>query len=114
MREAAVYPVRTVQIRVIGRMEVLVGGRPADPGPPKQRLLLAALLARVNRVVSVDQLIDALWGADAPRTARKNIQVYVSGLRKLLGGRITGLDEKPAIFAAPARAIDGTRKVEAL
>lgn len=88
MREAAVYPVRTVQIRVIGRMEVLVGGRPADPGPPKQRLLLAALLARVNRVVSVDQLIDALWGADAPRTARKNIQVYVSGLRKLLGGRI--------------------------
>jgi DNA-binding SARP family transcriptional activator len=77
-----------VEARVIGRLEVLVGGRPADPGPPKQRLLLAALLARANRVVSVDQLTDVLWDADAPRTARKNIHVYVSGLRKLLGARI--------------------------
>jgi DNA-binding SARP family transcriptional activator len=88
MGEAVVSPAPAVEVRVIGRLEVLVAGRPADPGPPKQRLLLAALVARANRMVSVDQLIDVLWDTDAPRTARKNIQVYVSGLRKLLGARI--------------------------
>ncbi|MBB6473138.1 DNA-binding SARP family transcriptional activator [Sphaerisporangium rubeum] len=34
------------------------------------------------------QLIDALWGEIPPRTARKNLQVYVSALRKIVGDRI--------------------------
>jgi len=78
----------SLEIRVLGPLEVLVDGRAADLGTPKQRQLLAVLLARPNKMVSVDQLIDALWDGCAPRTARKNIQVYVSGLRKLLGDRI--------------------------
>lgn len=63
------------------------GARPAelDVGPFKQRLLLALLLCRSNRVVLVEELIDALWWDGPPRTAHKNIQVYVSHLRKLLG-----------------------------
>lgn len=55
-----------------------------DPGPFKQRLLIALLLCRCNSVVLVEQLIDALWWDGPPRTAHKNIQVYVSHLRKLL------------------------------
>jgi len=77
-----------LRIRVLGPLEVLVDGRAAVLGPPKQRLLLAVLLARANKAVSVDQLIDVLWDECAPRSARKCIQVYVSGLRKALGDRI--------------------------
>jgi DNA-binding SARP family transcriptional activator len=63
------------------------GARPAelDTGPFKQRLLLALLLCRSNNVVLVEELIDALWWDGPPRTAHKNIQIYVSHLRKLLG-----------------------------
>jgi len=55
-----------------------------DPGPFKQRLLLALLLCRCGGVVLVDQLIDAVWWDNPPRTAHKNIQVYIAHLRKLL------------------------------
>ena len=54
-------------------------------GGPKQRLVLALLLAEPNRVVSVDRLIDGLWGDDAPESARHTVQSYVSELRKGVG-----------------------------
>jgi DNA-binding SARP family transcriptional activator/streptogramin lyase len=54
-------------------------------GPPKQRALLAWLLLHANRVVSRDQLIDALWGERPPETAVTALQGYVAGLRKVLG-----------------------------
>ena len=38
----------------------------------------------------------------------------MSARGKFLSGPMTGLDEKPAIFTAPTRTIDGTRKVKAL
>lgn len=68
-----------------------------DAGPFKQRLLLALLLCRCNSVVLVEQLIDALWWEGPPRTAHKNIQVYISHLRKLLSadGRPTRLRYRP-------------------
>jgi basic membrane lipoprotein Med (substrate-binding protein (PBP1-ABC) superfamily)/DNA-binding SARP family transcriptional activator len=57
-------------------------------GGPKQRLILALLLAAPNRVVSVDRLIDGLWGDEPPETARHTVQSYVSELRKSLGSVI--------------------------
>ncbi|GAA2292431.1 hypothetical protein GCM10010149_45070 [Nonomuraea roseoviolacea subsp. roseoviolacea] len=63
----------------------------AIPLPPKPRHLLAILLSRKGRPVSADHLIDLLWGDRPPRTARKNLQVQVCCLRRLLDdpGRIT-------------------------
>jgi basic membrane lipoprotein Med (substrate-binding protein (PBP1-ABC) superfamily)/DNA-binding SARP family transcriptional activator len=54
-------------------------------GGPKQRFVLARLIAEPNRVVSVDRLVDGLWGDDPPETARHTIQAYISELRKGLG-----------------------------
>ncbi|MFC6085111.1 AfsR/SARP family transcriptional regulator [Sphaerisporangium aureirubrum] len=73
---------------ILGPLEVRVDDVKAVIGAPKQRLLLAILLCRVNMVVPSVQLIDALWGDIPPRTARKNLQVYVSALRKIVGDRI--------------------------
>jgi basic membrane lipoprotein Med (substrate-binding protein (PBP1-ABC) superfamily)/DNA-binding SARP family transcriptional activator len=60
----------------------------ASLGGPKQRLVLALLLAEPNRVVSLDRLVDELWGEDPPETARHTVQAYVSELRKLVGSVI--------------------------
>jgi DNA-binding SARP family transcriptional activator len=74
--------------RLLGPIEVHVGGKPADAGPPKQRALLASLLLAANQVVPTAQLLERLWPAGPPRTAAKNLQVYVYQLRKLLGPRL--------------------------
>lgn len=59
-------------------------GRPLRLGGPKQRLVFAILLSRVNEVVSTDRLIDDLWNDDPPPTARQTLQAYVSTLRGVL------------------------------
>jgi DNA-binding SARP family transcriptional activator len=59
-------------------------GDPVELGGRQQRLVLAMLLLHPNEVVSVDRLIDAVWGEQAPAGAVKNVQVHVSRLRKAL------------------------------
>jgi len=54
-------------------------------GGIKHRALLAVLLLHLNRVVSRDHLIEAIWGERAPETAQTALQVYISALRKTLG-----------------------------
>ena len=47
--------------------------------------MLAILLLHRGEVVSVDRVVDELWGERPPDTATKTVQVYVSRLRKALG-----------------------------
>lgn len=72
-------------IRVLGPIEVDPGvGTPARVTAMKERRLLAALVARRGQIVTVGQLVEALWGDAPPRTAPKTLQTYVLGLRRLL------------------------------
>ncbi|MET9540575.1 BTAD domain-containing putative transcriptional regulator [Streptomyces sp. NPDC006553] len=75
----------TLRFTVLGPLTVTRGERNLLLGPLKQRMVLATLLASVNSPVSVDALTEAVWPEEPPRTARKNIQVYVSALRALFG-----------------------------
>ena len=75
-----------MEFRVLGPLEVVEDDRSLSLGGSKQRALLATLLLRPNEVVSSERLIDELWGESPPATAAKAIQVYVSALRKELGG----------------------------
>jgi DNA-binding SARP family transcriptional activator len=70
---------------ILGPLRVLHQRGPVTLGPRKQQVALAVLLGHANSVVSVDTLVDAVWDETPPRTARKNLQVYMSGLRRLLG-----------------------------
>ena len=83
--------------RILGPLEVIEDGQRLPLGPPKQRMLLAALLLRPNEVVSTDELIDALWGEHPPERAAKSLQVYVWRLRKLLGREV--LQTRPPGYA---------------
>ena len=63
-------------------------------GGTKQRAVLALLLLRANEVVSLDRLIDELWGESPPDSAANIVQGYVSHLRKTLEpGRERGKHE---------------------
>jgi DNA-binding SARP family transcriptional activator/streptogramin lyase len=73
-----------LSFNVLGRLEAYSDGVELDLGPRKQRALLAILLLNANRVVSMERLIDDLWGEAPPSTARAALQVYVAGLRKAL------------------------------
>jgi DNA-binding SARP family transcriptional activator/tetratricopeptide (TPR) repeat protein len=46
------------------------------------------LLLQANHVVSVDRLIDELWGDAPPRTAKTQVMIIISALRRLLGKEI--------------------------
>lgn len=57
-------------LRVLGPLEVEIDtGGPVDLGGPRQRAVLALLLAARGEVVSVGQMIEDLWRGDAPPRA---------------------------------------------
>src|SRR5215207_8336360 len=74
-----------------GRMELLVLGpvRVISAGiqlplAPKLRALLGLLAVHANQTVSVDRLVDGLWGEDPPPSAAKSLQTYVFLIRRQL------------------------------
>ncbi|MFD6295126.1 BTAD domain-containing putative transcriptional regulator [Streptomyces sp. NPDC060235] len=73
-----------LRLTLLGPLRASRDGLPLELGPLKQRLVLAVLLTRPNTPVSLEELTDAVWPDDPPRTARKNLQVYVSTLRRVL------------------------------
>ena len=80
-----------MEFGILGPLEVSDEGRRVEIGGHKQRALLASLLLHANEVVSLDRLIDELWGETPPPTAAKTLQAQVSRLRRSLNG-----DEDPA------------------
>src|SRR4051812_26912790 len=77
---------KAMEIRLLGLFEASLDGRAVPLGGAKQRALLAMLALRPNAPVSVDRLIEGLWGERPPASASKSVQIYVSQLRKLING----------------------------
>ena len=69
---------------VLGPLTVLRQGAPVSVGGPKERVVLAHLLARANEMVAVDALLESLWGDRPPRSAERTLQSYVARLRGAL------------------------------
>ena len=76
-----------MDFRVLGPVEVWDGAQRLELGGSKPRTLLAVLLLNANQLVSIDRLVDQLWGEAPPSTARSVVQVYVSRLRQALHHR---------------------------
>ena len=73
------------EFRILGPVEAVSAGEALRLGGPKQRAVLALLLLRRNEVLPRERLIDAIWGEDPPGSAANSLQVYVHGLRRVLG-----------------------------
>jgi DNA-binding SARP family transcriptional activator len=79
-----------------GAVAAHVDGRKTSLGGPKQRCVLALLLANHGSTVSIDRLVTATWQDEQPAKALTSLRAYVANLRRLL--------TSPADPVAPARS----------
>ncbi|MGW6283449.1 AfsR/SARP family transcriptional regulator [Streptomyces sp. NPDC055107] len=74
----------TAEFLLLGPLRVRKTGSFVSLGGSRQQTLFAYLCLNANRHITVERLMEAVWGEAAPPSARKNIQLYVSRLRKVL------------------------------
>jgi predicted ATPase/DNA-binding SARP family transcriptional activator len=104
-----------VTFRILGRLEALVDGRPVQLTSRRERALLGVLLLQVGEVVSVDALIDSVWGEPTPATARHMVHEYVSRLRGAFGAASVIATRAPGyVVDGDGFELDATRFAELL
>ncbi|MFI6817851.1 BTAD domain-containing putative transcriptional regulator [Nonomuraea sp. NPDC050328] len=74
-----------MRFKVLGPLVVERDGEELRTGGSLQRVVLALLLLDAGRIVPLDRLIEATWGEEPPSTARNQIQIRISQLRRMLG-----------------------------
>ncbi|BAD58176.1 BTAD domain-containing putative transcriptional regulator [Nocardia farcinica] len=95
-----------VFIRVLGSLAAEVGGESVPLGGPRQRGVLALLVAARGQVVPVDRMVEDLWRGEPPSRALASLQAYVSNLRRLVEpGRPPRAPARLLVSAAPGYAL---------
>jgi DNA-binding SARP family transcriptional activator len=84
--EAVPTPSGSIDFRVLGPVEMRVGGVSLPLRGVKVRELLSLMLLHRGRVVPVERLADELWDGAPPAASTAALRVYISRLRKLLAG----------------------------
>jgi YVTN family beta-propeller protein len=102
-----------IQFRILGPLEVVVGGEERPVPGDKLQSLLARLLLERNRAVATERLVDDLWGDEAPPTARQSLHAHVARLRRVLGtgdnGSLLGNDGRGYVLTVDDEQIDAER-----
>jgi len=93
-----------LEIRVLGPLELVWDGRIADVGGVKARALVARLLIDRGLAVSVDRLVDSLWGSHDGAGAQIALRSTISRVRKRL--RDAGAPEDLIVTRAPGYLLD--------
>jgi len=105
-----------VEFRILGFLEISGDRGPLELGAPRQQIVLATLLLSANRVVSIDRLIDAIYGDRRPQTARSQAQISISALRRTLtangGGSLIGTHPQGYILTVGSGQLDSQRFTE--
>jgi predicted ATPase/DNA-binding SARP family transcriptional activator len=93
-------------LRALGPLDAQVDGVSVPLGGRRQRLVLAALLCARDRALTTDELIQAVWGDEAPPSAVGSLQAYLSRLRRLVGADLIGRDATGYHLQAAAGVVD--------
>lgn len=72
-----------MEFRILGSLELAAGSRRLDLGGTRQQIVVATLLLSANRVVTMDRLLEAIYGEDLPPTCRAQAQISISALRRV-------------------------------
>ena len=80
----------SVEIRLLGPVEMWVDGRLLDLGYAQQRCVFAVLLADLNTVIPAGGLVGRVWGEDPPGSASAAVYAHIARLRRVLDG-LTGI-----------------------
>jgi len=94
-----------MEFRLLGPVEVVISKDPVIVAA-RQQIVLALLLLNARHVVSVARIIDALWGDKPPRTARSQVQIVISSLRRLLGDHVIVTQLPGYVIKTPSASID--------
>lgn len=76
--------VPALRLQILGPPRVWRESVELDTGPRQQTLLLAVLLARQGRLTSSTELVELIWGTNAPPSALNVLHKYIGALRRLL------------------------------
>jgi predicted ATPase/DNA-binding SARP family transcriptional activator len=87
-----------VRVDLLGPLRLTVSGAAIDVPGPKRRAVLALLAAAEGRSVPVDDLLDALWPAEVPSSARASLHSHVSRVRRHLGAAAGRLQAQPLAY----------------
>ncbi len=97
-----------MEFNVLGPFEAHDGDRALPIGGPKQRSILAVLVANVGRPVSLDRIIGYVYEEDAAEGARHSVQTYISTIRRTLGDIVPRENGGYVLDVEPA-AVDAVR-----
>ncbi|GAA1616043.1 hypothetical protein GCM10009733_010410 [Nonomuraea maheshkhaliensis] len=75
---------RAIRFNVLGPLEVVEGDDIVSVPAAKQRIILATLLLRANRFVSVDELVERMWDCDERASGRGAVQTHIGRLGRAL------------------------------
>ncbi|MFG1996310.1 BTAD domain-containing putative transcriptional regulator [Actinoplanes sp. NPDC048988] len=73
-----------MRFQLLGEPQIHAPGRVVAMGPPKQAVVLTALLLDANRPLTTEVLVERVWGTEAPGHAARTLHTYVSRIRQLL------------------------------
>ena len=82
MAEAVTYGASTrgpgVVLNVLGDFTVTLDDEPVALGGPRQRAVLARILAGGEEAVSAEQIVDDVWGEHSADSTLASVHAYVS------------------------------------
>ncbi|MER5983189.1 BTAD domain-containing putative transcriptional regulator [Streptomyces sp. NPDC001787] len=73
----------TLSFKLLGPLEISANGETIRVSSARQRAVLATLLLSPDRTVSVAALTEAVWQGTPPTTARNQIAICITTLRKI-------------------------------
>ncbi|WP_255686498.1 BTAD domain-containing putative transcriptional regulator [Micromonospora okii] len=94
-------PPGPLRLAIFGPLAVFRGADAVPLGVGRHRVVLGRLALTPNTGVSRDELVDVLWGDEAPHSAVNLVQTYVSRLRRVLETR-QGRGRRPEVLTLVA------------
>jgi DNA-binding SARP family transcriptional activator/pimeloyl-ACP methyl ester carboxylesterase len=74
-----------MEFRVLGPLTVADGDASLQVGGPKQRTVLAMLIAHAGRPLTAETIALAVYGLDVDDGGKRRVQTYISTLRSIIG-----------------------------
>jgi DNA-binding SARP family transcriptional activator len=94
-------------VRLLGSVDVVVGGEVRPLPGLRRKALLAALALERGQIVSADRLIDIVWNDAAPAGRANTLQRHISYLRQMVGRRDVIVSRPPGyVMDLPPGSVD--------
>jgi DNA-binding SARP family transcriptional activator/tetratricopeptide (TPR) repeat protein len=95
-----------MEYRVLGPVAVAAGAGEVVLGGVRQRSVIAMLVLAGGAPVSVDALVNGVWGEQQPANPARSLQVYVSNLRRAARTASRSSSTNPIASTGRAYALD--------